>query len=321
MSDENRPAFELITNFRSPTFLALEEAAPRIGGRVSALPDLDGVAALRERAPLGALVFMYGSPLLAESAIDLFRSEGIPVAVWQVDDPGYLHRPELREVTIRVARKADVYFSHTLELEEEYAALGVRVEYLPTAARRLPGSERMCAPPPRDEELRLDYAFMATASPERRRAWRRLKELLPDRLRGRFVSRFDPVEGLHHQRYARVSLYLGAHTGTGGRPDGWGLSERSWEVPLVGGLLLQEDRRHLRDHFQPGVDPDVSSAVAFESLEECAEKIVWLCEHPMERRAITTRAQARVVEQHMLEHRLARIAERLRAVRGAGARA
>lgn len=315
MVDDDRPAFELITNFRSWSSFALEEAATRIGGRVTALSDLEGVEALRERAPLGAVVFMYGSPLQAECAVDLFRRERIPVAVWQVDDPGYLHRPELREVTIRVAQKADVYFSHTLELEEEYAALGVRVEYLPTAARRFPGGEQLCAPPAREGELGLEYVFVATSTPERRRAFAFLQELLPARLRGGFVSGLEPVSALRLQRFARVSLYLGAHTGTGERPDGWGLSERSWEVPLVGGLLLQEDRKHLRDHFQPDID-----AVVFKSLEECASKLVWLCDHPEERRVIAARAQARVQEQHMLEHRLARIVARLRAVRGAGVR-
>ena len=302
--------FELVTNFRSPTFLALREAARRLGGDVHALPDLPGRETLRQGCFLGALVFMYGDPPLAEAAADLFREAGLPVALWQVDDPGYLHRPELREVTLRLARRCDLYFSHTRELDHEYAALGVKVEYLPTGARRLPGGDRLYAPPPPEDELSLDYVFVATPSAERRGRFHTLRELLPSHLRGGMIGGVEPLEALRLQRFARVSLFLGAHTGADGRPDGWGLSERSWEVPLVGGLLVQEDRKHLREHFLPGVD-----AVAFQGLAGCAELVARLCARPEERRAIAALAQQRVLREHMLEHRLARIVERLRAVR------
>lgn len=309
MSTVERTPFRLLTNFRSPTCAALQEAGRRLGGEVLALDDLADLQAIRTWNPLGALVFMYGSPHQAEATVDLLQRLSIPVAVWQVDDPGYLRREELRDVTIRIARKCDLYFSHTTELQAEYASLGIALEYLPTGARRLLGAEALCGPPPRDAELDLDYVFVCTVSPERRAALSRLQAILPDSLRGGVVTGVDPVEALRLQRHARVSLFLGAHTGTGGIPDGWGLSERSWEVPLVGGLLLQEDRVHMREHFRPGFD-----AVAFQSLEECAERLIWLCRHPQERRAIAERAQARVLREHMLEHRLVRIIDRLRAV-------
>lgn len=307
-----RESFHLVTNFRSPTCFALREAARRLGGAVTALPDVD-LGALRTRPPQGALVFMYGDPLQAEAAVDLFQEEGVPVAVWQVDDPGYFQRADLGGITRRVARKCDLYFSHTRELDEEYEKLGVRVEYLPTGARRLAGAEELCAPPPPEAELVLDYVFVATASPERRQAFESLRELLPRSLKGGMVSGVEPHEALRLQRFARVSLFLGAHTGADGRPDGWGLSERSWEVPLVGGLLVQEERKHLREHFSPGRD-----AVVFQGLAECAERVMQLCRRPAERRAIAERAQARVLHEHMLEHRLIRVVNGLREVRRAG---
>lgn len=300
------PPFELVTNFRSPTAASLRRAAWRAGGDVVVLDEVRDLGA--RNGVLGGLVFMYGYPEEAERQLTLLQAHGLPVALWQVDDPHYFRRADLGPITRRLARRADVYFSHTLELREEYAALGVTVEYLPTAAREVPGAEALVGPPPAEEEYERDYVFVGTPSKPRQAAFRGLQGLLPG-LRGELVSGVPLVEALRLSRTSRVSLYLGVKSEPDGAPDGWGLSERSWEVPLVGGLLVQEDRRHLHDHFRVGED-----AVAFRTIEECAEHVAWLCARQDERRAIAARAHARVLAEHRMDQRLARVIERLQTV-------
>jgi spore maturation protein CgeB len=62
----------------------------------------------------------------------------------------------------------------------------------------------------------------------------------------------------------------------------------------------------LRDHFTPGVD-----AVVFSRIEECAKHIEYFVTHEKERREIAMRAQQKVFSEHLLEHRLKRVVERL----------
>lgn len=304
-------SFTLLTNYQSPTSYALQRAAERLGGRVVVLDELRDLRGLRSVSPVGALVFMYGYPDTAARQVDLLRALGLPVAVWQLDDPHYFRRPDLHEVTLRVARACDVYFSHTQELDAAYAERGVSVEYLPTGARDLPGTEALVGDPPGEEEYERDYVFVGTPSPSRRAAFERLGRRLPG-LRGTFASDVSQLEALRLSRFARVTLYFGAHTSPTGQPDSWGLSERSWEVPWVGGLLVQEDRRHLRDHFEPGVD-----AVSFRSVDECADLVRTLCASTEARRAMATRAHRKVVAEHRVEHRLERVLEHLELVNAA----
>lgn len=314
----NRPSFVLLTNFYSPTTRALQRAAARLGGRVVVLDEVRDADELRRCAPVGALVYMYGYPESAARQVDLLRRQGLPVAVWQVDDPHYFRRSDLHEVTVRIARTCDVYFSHTRELDSAYRERGVEVEYLPTAARDVPGAEALVGGPPAEEDYELDYVFVGTPSAARRTAFERLERLVPA-LRGRFVTEVSPLEAMRLSRFARVTVFFGAHTSPAGDPDSWGLSERSWEVPWVGGLLVQEDRPHLRDHFVPGVD-----AVSFRTVDECADLVRTLCASPDERRALATRAHLKVVAEHRLEHRLERVLERMIQVhqaRAAGASA
>lgn len=306
----------LVTNVRSNTCQALEVAAQRLGSELRSLFDFETEADLVAFAPEGAIVFLYGWPKAAEKTVEFLRGLGVPIAAWQVDDPHFLRSTDLREVTLRIARRSTLYFSHTSELDREYKSEGVSVHYLPTGARVLPGTESLVAPPLEDTQNELDYTFVGTPSERREEFLRELARRLGNRFRSGVVSGVPLREAYKIYRTSRINLFIGGQAETGEETlAAWGLTERSWEVPLVGGFLLQEDRRHLRDHFAPGDD-----AVTFTSLEECAEKIEHYLANPTERIAIARRAHERILGEHLMEHRLSHLVRCLkRAATPAGA--
>lgn len=289
----------LVTNFATGALPALQWEAHLAGAELRSLVELEDLDALRAYAPRGALVFVYGFPESAERSIDLLQGAGVPVAVWQVDDPQFFRSEKLHATTIRIARKAELSYSHTLELADEYARLGVQVRYLATGGETRPDM-RPLEPPPEDE-LELDYAFVGGISPARARFLDELTRLLPGTLKGRVFTSVEPEACAHVYRHTRVNLAYGSLSDFGDAKS-WGLTQRSWQVPLVGGFLLQDDRRHLTDHFQLGVD-----AESFTDVRECAEKIVHFCREPERRRAIAVAAQRRVWEGNLLAHRIEQV--------------
>jgi spore maturation protein CgeB len=299
----------LLTNHSSPTGLALRAAARHLHCDLRALAEFPTDTALRAFAPRGALVFIYGAPEAAEAAVDRLQALDVPVAVWQVDDPQYFRSAELRDLTFRVARKADVYFSHTDQLTDAYRAHGIAVTYLPTGARELPGTDHLIAHPAPEDELEHDWAFVGTLNDARRGFLETLAQRLPKTLCGRVATDVTLDEAYRIYRRSKVTLALPPVSETAAEPS-WALTERSWEVPLVGGFLLQDERRHLAQHFGLGTE-----AVTYASVEDCAAKVVRFVEDDRERRAIATRAQDRVWCEHLLRHRLLMIVRRLLAAK------
>jgi spore maturation protein CgeB len=300
----------LVTNHTSRTYLALRAAAERLGGEVRPLSAFTDVDDLARWDPHGALVFLYGWPEAAEESVDLLKGLGIPVAVWQLDDPYYFSDPKLHDLTVRVARRADLYLSHTRQLDGEYAALGVRVRYLPSAAKVFPGVEALVAPPPADEECLRDWAFVGTLTEARRDFLDAVIRQLPEGLVGEAFINVEPLDALRIYRTTRVSLSFSTASEGGARPSE-GLTERTWDVPLVGGFLLQDERPYLGEHFELGLE-----ATTFASAGECADRLVHFCRDLIGRRAIAERAQRRVLREHLMEHRLARILDAFRELAG-----
>jgi Glycosyl transferases group 1 len=302
------PRFRLLTNHPSNTFLALRRAARSMGGEVRALTEIQSVEELEHWNAHGAIVFLYGWPETAAATVELLRELRIPVAVWQVDDPHFFSDPKLHDVTLRVARRADLYFSHTRQLDQDYAKLGVRVHYLPTSAKVFPGVEELIRPPLPDEACERDWSFVGTLSDARCAFLDALKMQLPAHLRGTIHTGIPSLEALRIYRSSRVLVGFGTAS-EGATVPSLALTERTWDVPLVGGFLLQDDRPYLGEHFTLGEE-----VVTFSHVEDCARKIAYYCQNADARRAMAARAQARVLREHLTEHRLEVILARLRAL-------
>jgi spore maturation protein CgeB len=284
---------------------ALALAARRLGCDLRPIAAFGTPEEALRFEPEGALLFLYGDPRGAEEALRVLQASGVPVAVWNVDDPDYFYRSDLRETVIRVARAADIYLSHTRQLVEEYRQLGVAVHHLPTGARELLSTEPLVAAPPAECEFERDWAFVGTPSKERETFFQRLRAILPPGLSGEVFSGIPPEKAYHVFRKTRVNLAAGqVCEGSGVRT--WALTERSWEVPLVGGFLLQDERRDLEEHFARGIE-----AITFHDVEDCAAKIATYIRDPEARRRVALAAQKRVLAQHRLSHRLAVILREL----------
>jgi glycosyltransferase involved in cell wall biosynthesis len=294
----------LLSNFCSETFFALREAGRELGHDIRLLGDFTTRVALDAFAPEGAIVFIYGDPSGAEESIDLLCEIGIPVAVWHVDDPHYFRSPALHDRLLRTARKATLFYAHTRQLESEYARLGISLRYLPTAARWLSSLGGFQARPAERESPPLDYSFVGTLTPERAAFLDGLRVRLDGSLKAQVFEGIPLREALAVYGRTRVNLAFGSTTDSATERS-WAVTERSFEVPLMGGFLLQDERKQLEELFRPG------EVVTFSDVDDCARKIEYFLAHEAERRAIADRAEARVRAEHLVAHRLTEIAHEL----------
>ena len=84
----------------------------------------------------------------------------------------------------------------------------------------------------------------------------------------------------------------------------YGGNMRLFETTGVGTCLVTDIKDNLNQFFT--VDREV---VAYRSVEECAEKINWLLEHPSERKKIANAGQKRTLRDHTYAQRIAQLNE------------
>ncbi len=82
---------------------------------------------------------------------------------------------------------------------------------------------------------------------------------------------------------------------------------RLFEVTGVGSCLITDWKKNLNDIFE--IDKEV---VAFNTADECVEKVKWLIDHPVERKAISEAGQKRVLKDHTFEIRANHLDEIIR---------
>jgi spore maturation protein CgeB len=82
---------------------------------------------------------------------------------------------------------------------------------------------------------------------------------------------------------------------------------RLFEVTGVGSCLITDWKKNLNDLFE--IDKEV---VAFNSAEECVEKVNWLLNNPSDREKIALAGQQRVLKDHSLESRVKLLDEIIR---------
>ncbi|MFB0516300.1 MAG: glycosyltransferase [Candidatus Neomarinimicrobiota bacterium] len=87
------------------------------------------------------------------------------------------------------------------------------------------------------------------------------------------------------------------------------LNQRYFDVPLCGGFLLGEWQESLAEHFD--VDKEV---VYFRNDEELKEKARYYLNHPAERQRILDKARQRVLNEHLMQHRVTTMLDHIRQV-------
>lgn len=80
------------------------------------------------------------------------------------------------------------------------------------------------------------------------------------------------------------------------------VTQRVFDVPACGGLVLADDRPDLREHFDPGTE-----VLTYASLEEAVDRARWALDHPGARDRIARAARRRVLAEHTLLHRARRL--------------
>ena len=77
-----------------------------------------------------------------------------------------------------------------------------------------------------------------------------------------------------------------------------GLNQRVFDVPVSGAFILNDNQDDLHDLF------DKKEYVAYVSIEDCREKVVYYREHEGARSAVTAAARKRILAEHTYAHRL-----------------
>jgi spore maturation protein CgeB len=84
----------------------------------------------------------------------------------------------------------------------------------------------------------------------------------------------------------------------GPRGDVLSIKSRTFDMGLSGTLMLCEKSPDLDRYYEPGKE-----FVAFESLEECADKARWYLQHEEERARIAAAYRDRTLKEHLWKHR------------------
>ena len=80
------------------------------------------------------------------------------------------------------------------------------------------------------------------------------------------------------------------------------IKSRTFDMGLSGTLMLCEHSPHLEEYYSPGEE-----FVAFDSLEDCAEKARFYMKNEQERKRIAEHYRDRTLKEHLWEHRFNRL--------------
>lgn len=228
-----------------------------------------------------------------------FKSRNVPIVVWNLEDPIYFFEQRNRDMIFELARLADAFFTQSGQFLDEYEREGAHAHYLPTGAR-----PDMFGEPLPPEQESLDFSFFGFWTPWRERFFEKLTAALPGLAHRLVRPGLAPEDYRDMIRATRVNLtaLTNCDITTG---QHWALSDRAYEVPYAGGFLLQDQRKHLDDHFSP------NEIATFTGTDDCAEKIRHYAANPDERIAIRDAARATIRARHLWAHRMESIIERL----------
>ncbi len=115
-------------------------------------------------------------------------------------------------------------------------------------------------------------------------------------------SNHQPLYGIDmYNLFYRSNIVLNLHIGVSGDYAG---NMRMFEVTGVGSCLLTDNKKNMKDLFEPGKE-----VVVYDSPEDCITKVKWLLEHEQERKKIAETGHKRTLEMHTVENRCKSIIE------------
>jgi hypothetical protein len=300
--DMEPDGFRILISSKNRYSDAVEQTFTPLGVRVETIFDFPDTESILDFKP--DLIFSFSTNLMTWPdtlmLVDGLKQKlGIPLVIWNTEDPLFYYVSSRRELLFKAARTADLYFTQSKQLFDTYRSEGVEALYLPTAAR-----PEMAGDPLPLSEQTLDFSFFGGWTTRRKNFFGELTERL-SYLKFRMVEPGMAPEDFRDMiRHTRVNLTAFTCCDMGDE-DNWAVSDRVWEVPYAGGFILQDKRRHLMDHFAP------EEVAVFDNLDECADKIRYFAGHPEERVRIMEDARARVRAEHLWSHRMETVVEHL----------
>lgn len=258
------------------------------------------------------LVLALAQAPLDRMALEKLRRDNVPAVMWFVED---------YKVFAYWRVFAPLYTAFAVIQREPFlsalAAAGQpNALYLPLAAdpvfhapARLTAAER--------EEYGADIAFVGAGYPNRRRAFRALRdkdfkiwgsdwhgeESLAAHIQ-RGGARISPEDCV--KIYTATHVNLNLHSSVQARelvPAGDFVNPRTFELAAIGAFQLVDKRGLMPELFAE------DELATFGSLEEMLRRTEWFLAHPEEREAFARRGQARVLREHTYTHRMQALLE------------
>ncbi|MFH1009966.1 MAG: glycosyltransferase [bacterium] len=250
---------------------------------------------------------------LTPQALQELRREGIPSAMWFVEDYHlFTYWKELAP-----------FYDHFFAIQKddfgrELLQIGQRnFHYLPAAAcRHLHRPTELTG----EEQLRYgsDLSFVGAGYYNRVQSFRRLLNydfkiwgndwpedgpLVPKNQEK--ARRVDPEESVKIFSASKINLNLhSSPTHAGVDPFGDFVNPRTFEIAACGAFQLVDERKYLPELFDPS-----SEIALFQSVDELPAKIDYFLAHPQERADMARRARERVLREHTYEHRMKELVE------------
>lgn len=113
-----------------------------------------------------------------------------------------------------------------------------------------------------------------------------------------------PVYGIEmFEAIARSKIAFNVHAEVAGD---YAANVRLFEVTGAGAVLLTDEKKNIRDYFEPGRE-----ILTFRTLEEAREKVKWALNHPAEAEAIAKRGQERCLRDHSYLRRAEILSEQI----------
>lgn len=254
-----------------------------------------------------------GDELLPATVAVIRARFRVPVANWWIDDPGFIG------VSSALSPAYDLFFTNDPDSVPAHRAAGCRFAKFLTFACSPAAHRQVELSGAEVGEYASDIAFVGRLMPHRVKVLEALKDLdlkiwtlpvvreyLPDKklVTQKSVSRDSPLFPLIKGRevweaelakvYSSAKIVLNIHSHGKSDPN-----MRVFEVTSCGAFLLTEERRVLKNFFEPGKE-----VACFGNTDELREKVRYYLDNEGERVAIARRGQARAHREHTYVHRM-----------------
>lgn len=104
----------------------------------------------------------------------------------------------------------------------------------------------------------------------------------------------------YYEVLARSKIVFNRHIGCAGEDAS---NMRMFEATGMGACLVTDNKRNLRELFEPGVE-----VVIYDSIDDAVEKVEWLLAHDAERETIAAAGQRRTLAEHSFARRVKTLA-------------